>query len=204
MTRIRTGGSSPPPLTTKGDLLTFGTALSRLPVGPDGQVLTADAAQAFGVKWAAAAAGASARVALANLRSGSISSTATAYAALPGLADLTVPGAVGDVLEVGLSYISGNNVDNLHLDAVTVVAGVLTSFISGAGSGGAGVSAWTSRPGFNPAGGSVMYKLVAGDIDAGNANLRLLFRSGGGSAVSFQTSATVPLQFWIKNLGAVG
>lgn len=39
--------------TTKGDLLVFdGTAYVRLPVGVDGQVLTADSASAAGVKWA--------------------------------------------------------------------------------------------------------------------------------------------------------
>lgn len=47
------------PLTTKGDLLVSdGTLLARVPVGTDNQVLTADAAQALGVKWAAAAGGA--------------------------------------------------------------------------------------------------------------------------------------------------
>lgn len=44
-------------LTTKGDLLVYGSALSRLGVGTNGQVLTADSAQALGVKWAAAANG---------------------------------------------------------------------------------------------------------------------------------------------------
>jgi len=46
---------STPPLTTKGDIYTFSTADARLPVGADGQVLTADSALALGVKWAAAA-----------------------------------------------------------------------------------------------------------------------------------------------------
>lgn len=41
-------------LTTKGDLLTFGTEAARLGVGSDGQVLTADSAQTLGIKWAAA------------------------------------------------------------------------------------------------------------------------------------------------------
>ena len=46
------------PLTTKGDLMVSdGTLLQRVPVGADTQVLTADAAQANGVKWAAAGGG---------------------------------------------------------------------------------------------------------------------------------------------------
>lgn len=43
-------------LTTKGDLLTFSTVNARLGVGSDGQVLTADATQTLGVKWAAVSA----------------------------------------------------------------------------------------------------------------------------------------------------
>lgn len=38
-------------LTTKGDLYVYGSADARLPVGTDGHVLTADSAQALGVKW---------------------------------------------------------------------------------------------------------------------------------------------------------
>ena len=46
------------PTTTKGDLLVRGaSALTRLPGGSDGQVLTWDSAQSLGVKWAAAPGG---------------------------------------------------------------------------------------------------------------------------------------------------
>jgi hypothetical protein len=45
------------PLTTKGDIFTFSTLGARLPVGTNNYVLTADSAEATGLKWAAAAAG---------------------------------------------------------------------------------------------------------------------------------------------------
>jgi hypothetical protein len=40
------------PLTTKGDLFGFDTANARIPIGTNNQVLTADSAQALGLKWA--------------------------------------------------------------------------------------------------------------------------------------------------------
>jgi len=43
------------PLTTKGDLFTFDTADARLGVGANGTVLTADSAEATGLKWASPA-----------------------------------------------------------------------------------------------------------------------------------------------------
>lgn len=51
---VDTGSS---PLTTKGDLYAFSTTNARLAVGTNGQVLTADSAEATGLKWAAAAGG---------------------------------------------------------------------------------------------------------------------------------------------------
>lgn len=49
-----TAGAGSSPLTTKGDVYTYSTADARLAVGTDGWVLTADSAQATGIKWAAA------------------------------------------------------------------------------------------------------------------------------------------------------
>ena len=58
------GGGASSPLTTKGDLWGYDTADARLPVGSDGHVLTADRAEALGVKWSAAAGGAAAGAAV--------------------------------------------------------------------------------------------------------------------------------------------
>jgi len=51
---IQVGAASP--LTTKGDLYTFSTSDTRLGVGTNGHVLTADSVEATGLKWAAPAA----------------------------------------------------------------------------------------------------------------------------------------------------
>ena len=53
---VTKSGSSP--LTTKGDLYTYSTTDARLAVGTNGQVLTADSAEATGIKWATPASGA--------------------------------------------------------------------------------------------------------------------------------------------------
>jgi len=50
---VQTGSVSP--LTTKGDLYGFSTLDARIPIGTNGQILTADSTAALGLKWAAAA-----------------------------------------------------------------------------------------------------------------------------------------------------
>lgn len=47
---VQTGAVSP--LTTKGDVWGFSTVDARIPIGTNNQVLTADSAQALGLKWA--------------------------------------------------------------------------------------------------------------------------------------------------------
>jgi hypothetical protein len=77
---IQVGAASP--LTTKGDLYTFGTSDTRLGVGPDSSILVADSAETTGLKWVTPTA------AGANY---SLLSTST----LTGAATITVSGLSG-------------------------------------------------------------------------------------------------------------
>lgn len=52
ITATASGGTSSP-LTTKGDVWGYDTGNNRIPIGSDGQVLTADSTKALGLKWAA-------------------------------------------------------------------------------------------------------------------------------------------------------
>jgi len=73
------------PLTTKGDLYTFASSDTRLGVGANGTILTADSAEATGLKWATPAAGGTANWSLLN----------SGGTALTGGATVTVSGISG-------------------------------------------------------------------------------------------------------------
>lgn len=68
------GGGTTSPLTTKGDVWGYSTTNARIPVGFDSQVLTADSAQALGVKWATPSG---ASITSDHSTSGSYSATST-------------------------------------------------------------------------------------------------------------------------------
>lgn len=53
--QLVSSGGTPytPPVTTKGDIFVYGAAATRLPVGTDGQELSADSSAATGLRWTA-------------------------------------------------------------------------------------------------------------------------------------------------------
>jgi hypothetical protein len=72
---VNSFNASNPPLTTKGDLYGFSTVPARVPVGTNGQVLTADSTATNGVAWATAASGGMTQLASGTLSGTSVSLT---------------------------------------------------------------------------------------------------------------------------------
>ena len=72
---VSVGGGLSSPLTTKGDVWGYSTTNARVPVGTNGQVLTADSTQATGVAWATAASGGWTSIASGSLSGSTLSLT---------------------------------------------------------------------------------------------------------------------------------
>jgi len=72
---VNSFNASNPPLTTKGDLYGFSTVPARVPVGTNGQVLTADSTATNGLAWATAAAGGMTLISTTNLSGTSVTLT---------------------------------------------------------------------------------------------------------------------------------
>jgi hypothetical protein len=74
-------------VTTKGDLISYGTAPARLAVGTNGHVLTADSGATLGVKWAAPPAGGKV---LQVIRATDLSSRTTTSTTLTDVTGMTI------------------------------------------------------------------------------------------------------------------
>ena len=74
---IQVGAASP--LTTKGDLYTFSTSDTRIGVGANNTVLTADSSQATGLKWATPAGGGKVLQVVSVIYSTQMSTSSTSY-----------------------------------------------------------------------------------------------------------------------------
>ena len=141
---IQAGAVSP--LTTKGDLYGFSTLDARIPIGTNNQVLTADSAQALGLKWATPAGGGGLSLLSTTTLTGSVSSTISIASGYTNLLILVrnVDGSADMDVTLRLNGDSGNNY------AYT------TLFVSGTvyAQSGTGVN----NPTIMPAGGTAGYQ----------------------------------------------
>jgi hypothetical protein len=107
------------PLTTKGDLFTFTTVDARLGVGANATVLTADSAEASGLKWAAPAASGSSYTLLSTTTAAGTTTTITGLGGYNSLiivfGELATSTATS-TLRFTFNGDSGNNYDYYNTD----------------------------------------------------------------------------------------
>ena len=103
-----------PPVTTKGDVFTFSTVPTRLGVGANGTVLTADSAESTGLKWATPASGGMTQLATGTLSGASVvvSSLPTTYKDLYIIVRNFRTTFDGDYLRIRFNGDSGTNYRN--------------------------------------------------------------------------------------------
>ncbi len=175
-------------VTTKGDLWGFDTTDKRVPVGTDTWVLTADSAQALGVKWAAAAAG------------GSVTISTTAPGS-PSAGDLWWKSDEGQLKIYFTDADSSQWVDamNVNTGGTGVSGGGLTKIASVTTTGSQATITFSSIPATytnlmlevtgqdtsNAVSASNMYMLFNGDTTSGNYSL--MQQHGAFATTGFST-----------------
>lgn len=204
-----TGAQARSTLTTKGDLYaaTASATVTRVAVGSDGQVLTADAASAAGVKWAAAGGGGSAAtISRAYVTSGDLVASAdAAWTLISGGPTLTLAAVAGDKIEAWAAYLIDRNGSRSDFwELCVVVSGSIVRFASTGTStpsgGGEGDPAqYTDSSGDRYTGVTVPigFTAVSGDISGGVVTLALAHKGGGAGKI--YASSSYPFRWQMRN-----
>jgi hypothetical protein len=192
----------------KGDLLAASAAdtFTRLPAGTNGQVLTADSAEATGLKWAAAGGGGGApafmqlRVSSGNAAG---SNTSGAWIVINnGTVDfqVTLPAAVGDLLEVAARYLMTSGTGFKGVDYGVWDGAAVVQFSST----GTATAAFEGEPSLTDqlkqTTGPVHFTVTAPMIVGGNVTVALV-RRGEGGAGQIHADSNYPFIMWAKNYG---
>lgn len=191
-------------LTTKGDLYvaTGPATVTRVGVGSNGQVLTADSAETAGVKWDDPPAGGGGLVTSDTgfITSGNIAAGTSFTQIGP---DLSVPAAAGDILTISTDIMCLDTGTDVQFEAATRVSGADTNWWSTGGNSSrwpGGVASWYVRNGFEGPRGAPRYTVQAGDIVAGSVTVRLYARVASATR-SVLANTNYPARWQLTNHG---
>lgn len=138
---------------------------------------------------------------------GDITLNSTSITAVQTSLDLTLTAATGDLIEYGISGISGSEAQVVNFDVYTMVSGSSVNpfgaGLSASGGSTQGVTGWLwDNVSQNiQLTGSITRTLVSGDIDSGTVIMRLFYVKSSVTARTLFAQTNLPLKVWAKNLG---
>ena len=196
------------PLTTKGDIMVYGTGTTRLAVGTNGYVLSADSSEATGLKWVPASSGGGGTW---GSITGTLSDQTDLQLALDAKQDeitgLTASAAELNILDgATLSTTELNYVDGVTSAIQTQIDGKLTGSVSTPRAGevvwhngttlvnGPRVTTSTAEP-TSPEGGDIFFDQGNKAVkiwDTGSNDWDTVADVGGGGGGSYTSSTTSP------------
>lgn len=137
------------------------------------------------------------QVAYVNRTAGDLTITNDAsWHDVPTIGDLSIPAAVGDVLEITLNGVTDNN---MRFEVEFPTSG---NYAGPGVSSTQGIAGWANRvSGAGPVGGSILYTVQSADIANGSVLVRLRYSTNSSGATKiFASTAVGPLAFGVKNL----